>query len=74
LVNDDSADKIPSLHNGMVRYIKQNIKLKRPMPIKITYLTCEVIEGEYVTYKDIYDLDNRLEIALYGIDQTLSMR
>jgi murein L,D-transpeptidase YcbB/YkuD len=74
LINDGSADKIQSMHNGMVNNIKQDFKLKQPLPIRITYLTCGVNEGEYVTYKDVYDLDKRLEMALYGADQNLTAR
>jgi len=36
------------------------------MPIKITYLTCEIKDGELITLTDIYNLDNSLEMALYG--------
>jgi len=74
LINDGAADKLQSMHNSMAKNIKQDFKLNRPLPIRITYLTCGVNEGEYVTYKDIYDQDTRLEMALYGVDQSLSMR
>ncbi len=74
LINDGSADKIPALHKGMINYVKQDIKLRQPISIKITYLTCEVKEGVYITYPDIYELDKNLEMALYGIQQNLSMR
>lgn len=68
LINDGSQDKIYKLHNGMSKYIKQNIQLKQPVPIKITYLTCEVLDGKYITYQDIYNLDKSLEVALFGND------
>jgi hypothetical protein len=75
LKNDGSAAKIAALHKGMSEYVKQNIFFRKPIPIKITYLTCEVNKGWYITYKDIYSLDKRLEMALYGADQQpLSMR
>jgi len=74
LKNDGSATKIAALHNGVVKYVKQDIYLKKPVAIKITYLTCEIKEGEYITYNDIYNLDKSLEMALYGVDQPLSMR
>jgi len=66
LKNDGSADKIAALHQGMAANVNRNIYLKKAIPVKITYLTCEVNEGEYVNYKDIYDLDKSLEMALYG--------
>ncbi|WP_419701557.1 L,D-transpeptidase family protein [Mucilaginibacter sp. NFX135] len=74
LKHDGSAAKITALHNGMTKYIRQDIYLKKPVAIKITYLTCEIKEGEYITYNDIYNLDQSLEMALYGVDQPLSMR
>ena len=74
LKNDGSAVKIAALHNGIVKYTKQDIYLKKPIAIKITYLTCEVKEGEYITYDDIYNLDKNLEMALYRVDQPLRMR
>lgn len=67
--------------NGMVRAFEMNktianhktqkINLKNPVPIIITYLTCEVKEGVMITYKDIYKQDKNLEMALYGIKQPL---
>ncbi|WP_176852106.1 hypothetical protein [Mucilaginibacter sp. OK268] len=48
--------------------------MKKHIAIKITYLTCEVKEGKYSTYNDIYNLDKSLEMALYGVDQPLGMR
>ena len=66
LKNDGSADKIATLYQGIAAYVTRNIYLKKAIPVKITYLTCEVNAGEYVAYKDIYDLDKSLEMALYG--------
>lgn len=71
LKNDDSADKIKALDRGLNTYFKQNIFLKKPMPIKITYLTCEIKDGELITLTDIYNLDNSLQMALYGTDTLL---
>ncbi|SDP94232.1 hypothetical protein SAMN05428975_3889 [Mucilaginibacter sp. OK268] len=65
--------KITALHR-IVKYIKPDIYLKKHIAIKITYLTCEVKEGKYSTYNDIYNLDKSLEMALYGVDQPLGMR
>ena len=74
LKNDGSADQITALHQGMAAYVNRNIYLKKAIPLKITYLTCEVNEGEYVTYKDIYDMDKSLEMALYGPALQLTMQ
>jgi murein L,D-transpeptidase YcbB/YkuD len=64
LLNDKSASKIKAMHQAATAYIKQSFTLKRALPIKITYLTCIVEEGVIVNYKDIYDLDKNLEMAL----------
>ncbi|MES2108318.1 MAG: L,D-transpeptidase family protein [Bacteroidota bacterium] len=66
LKNDRSAGQIKALHQGVAGNINRNIYLKKPVPLKITYLTCEVNEGQYVTYPDVYQLDDSLEAALYG--------
>jgi murein L,D-transpeptidase YcbB/YkuD len=74
LKNDNSETKVTALHNGMLNHVNKNITLKKPLPIKITYLTCEIKDGEVVTYNDIYSLDNKLEMKLYNVNQSLSMR
>ena len=74
LKNDGSAAKITALQKGMAAYINQNIFLKKAVAIKIIYLTCEVNKGQLITYKDIYNLDKGLEMALYGVDQPISTR
>lgn len=66
LINDGSAAKIPDLHKAILSYIRKDIRLNRPVRIKVTYLTTEVSDGKYVIYPDIYNLDKRLEMALYG--------
>jgi murein L,D-transpeptidase YcbB/YkuD len=71
LKNDDSADKLKALDKGLNTYFKQNIYLKKAMPIKITYLTCEIKDGELISLTDIYNLDNSLEMAFYGTDKPL---
>jgi murein L,D-transpeptidase YcbB/YkuD len=73
LKNDGSADKIPSLHKAWNKHINQDFILKKAVPIKITYLTCEVKEGVLTTYDDIYQLDKSLEAALYSIYQPLAV-
>jgi murein L,D-transpeptidase YcbB/YkuD len=67
LKNDNNKDKIARLHKNLMNYKTQTFNLKISLPIKITYLTCAVKEGVFITYKDIYSLDKDLEIALYGL-------
>ncbi|HEY9000784.1 MAG TPA: L,D-transpeptidase family protein [Mucilaginibacter sp.] len=68
------ANKIAVLHKAYNAHLTRNISLKKHVPIKITYLTCEVKEGLVITYKDIYNLDKSLEMALYNTTQTLTLK
>ncbi|WP_449436940.1 L,D-transpeptidase family protein [Pedobacter steynii] len=65
---DGSESKIPVMQKAIGDYQKRNFKLKNPVPIKITYLTCTIQDGLPVFYKDIYHLDDALETQLYGIN------
>jgi len=71
LTMDGSANLIASVHRAIKYYKTQTFTLKKTVPIKVTYLTCEVQNGAMVVYKDIYDLDKRLEMALYNITDPL---
>jgi murein L,D-transpeptidase YcbB/YkuD len=66
--------KISILDNALNKHLTRNISLKTPVPIKITYLTCIVKKGEVITFKDIYNLDKALEMALYNTNQTLTTK
>lgn len=46
----------------------QNIRLKNPIPIRVTYLTCAIKDGVLETYKDIYGLDDALARAFYPVN------
>lgn len=74
LINDNSANKIKDMHQAANAYKKQSFNLKKSLPIKITYLTCIVQEGVLTKFKDVYDLDNSLEMALYGAEMPLAIR
>jgi L,D-transpeptidase YcbB len=69
---DDNNSQIAVLDRAMTRHMTKNITLKKPVPIIIVYLTCEIKEGVLINYKDVYNLDKRLEMALYGTPQTLT--
>jgi len=68
----EDAGKIALLHKAYNAHLTRNISLKKRVPIKITYLTCEVKEGLLITYKDVYNQDKNLEMALYNTTQTLT--
>ncbi len=66
LTNDGSTSKIKAMQQAAEAYKKQSFTLKSALPIKITYLTCIVDEGVLTKFKDVYDLDKSLEMALYN--------
>ncbi|GAB2982631.1 hypothetical protein GCM10027049_19170 [Mucilaginibacter puniceus] len=68
LANDGAAGKIKAMHQAAAAYKKQSFTLKKALPIKITYLTCMVDEGVLIKFKDVYELDKSLEMALYGVE------
>ena len=71
---DSAADKINVVSHTIAAYQTKTFVLNKPMPIKITYITGEMRNGVFTTYKDIYNLDKSLEMALYNIDLTYTMR
>ena len=58
---------------AMLRTLRKNrkagkaitINLRAPLPLKITYVSCGFKEAQLVTYPDIYQLDQKLEKAIY---------
>ncbi|MFD1256649.1 hypothetical protein ACFQ3S_07555 [Mucilaginibacter terrae] len=48
--------------------------LKKPMPVRVTYLTCEVGLWSLIRYKDVYHLDELLEKAFYETPQIIARR
>lgn len=66
LMLDGAKQKAASLHQAMTAYLPKNFTLKKAVPIKVTYLTCEIGELGIVEYDDIYQKDKALEMAFYG--------
>jgi len=69
---DGASDQIPLMHQDVKRYLRSDFRLKNPVPIKVTYLTCSIENGQVVRYKDIYHLDRKLESSLYNITDQLA--
>lgn len=65
LSNDGSAVKLADLHKAFIGISPKTFMLTTPVPIKITYLTCEVKKGLLVLYPDVYGLDAGLGLALF---------
>ena len=74
LTNDGAKAQIKAMRNAIAAYQTKDFKLHTQVPIKITYLTCEMHEGELILHPDIYNLDKSLELALYGGNETLTNR
>lgn len=74
LKGDGRANELEAMHQAVARYQRKTFILQKPVPFRLTYLTCEVKEGQLINYKDIYDLDKGLEMALYNIKQDVVLR
>lgn len=76
LLQNDHAENLAGIFaKAMTRYQNKTFKLKTPVPLHITYLTCAIDEwGLVTTYKDIYNLDRGLEMALYNISEPVSLQ
>ncbi|RFZ85308.1 L,D-transpeptidase [Mucilaginibacter terrenus] len=68
LVNDGQQAMVNKMLTAINQGNRKNFKLIKPVPIAVTYLTCEVIDGEYIAYNDIYNLDNSLDMLMYKKD------
>lgn len=42
---------------------------RQPAPVSLTYLTCDIQNGQLVVYKDIFHADQRLKKALYKVSK-----
>ena len=74
LANDNAQATLPLLEKAIHKGARKNFTLKKPMPIAITYFTCEMVDGALVTYDDIYGLDTSLDMLMYNKgDQTLKI-
>jgi len=74
LENDQSSEQVSNLHQAISFYRKKQFNLRHPIPLKITYLTCEVKGGRLISYKDIYAMDQSLGMALYHFNQIFSSK
>jgi murein L,D-transpeptidase YcbB/YkuD len=66
LASDGQKGVIKTLGNPGDPLHAKNFNLRNNIPLKITYFTCEVIDGQVVLYDDPYHLDKNLETALLG--------
>ena len=72
LLQDGSASKIPVMRKSILSYQTKTFIFKTAVPVKLVYLTCEMIDGQLVIYHDIYAQDFGLELAMYGSEKLLA--
>lgn len=66
LVLDKSNEQLTRLDNAIAKDRRQQFSLKKPISLKVTYLTCEMVNAYLVIYPDVYGYDRPLESALYN--------
>ncbi|MEJ5962883.1 L,D-transpeptidase family protein [Pedobacter immunditicola] len=69
LTLDGQQQRNKELHQAMAKYRPKNFNLRKPVPLKITYLTCEMSDEGIVEYDDIYQQDKALLLAFYGTEK-----
>jgi len=74
LKNDGAENQAAIVHKAIAAYQTRTFNLQKSVPIKITYLTCEVRKGNLIMYKDIYNLDKSLEMALEETRLSLNVK
>jgi murein L,D-transpeptidase YcbB/YkuD len=68
LTTNGAQTTVQVMETAVDRGIRKNFFLKKPVPIAVTYLTCEIVDGTLVVYNDVYGLDKSLDMLLYKKD------
>ena len=55
------------MHRALMDREIKVFQLKKPVPIRITYITTAIVDGQIVKYEDGYNLDSKVENQLYGL-------
>lgn len=71
---DGANQQLAKLHQALHNGRREKFVLGKAVPVIITYLTLEINEGIIASYKDIYNLDNDLEMELYNRQQLLVLK
>lgn len=66
LLKYDAPEQADQLFKMLKKTKTHNFVLNKPVPIKITYLTCDIRNGELIRFDDIYNMDASLEMAIYN--------
>lgn len=65
---DGNEAFIKPMHKALMNNEIKDFMLNKPLPIRVTYITAAIVDGQLVKYNDIYNLDNRVENHLYNIE------
>lgn len=66
LIAEGRQKELKGLHKAITSYQRQAYLFVKPIPVTVTYLTCELKADGLVTYQDIYELDKDLQKALFA--------
>ncbi|MCQ6959181.1 L,D-transpeptidase family protein [Mucilaginibacter aquariorum] len=72
LEHDHAKGSVAAMQKAIAAYKNKRFNLNRAVPVKVVYLTCESEGGKLTTYKDIYNLDKSLELAMFDLERPLS--
>lgn len=67
LITGGDKNDIKSVHRALMNHEVKVFSLKNPIPIRITYITAAIVDGQIVKYNDVYNLDSAIENMLYDI-------
>ncbi|TBO43647.1 L,D-transpeptidase [Pedobacter kyonggii] len=62
---DGAVNRVPKMNESLEKMQRRNFTLTHPVPIKITYFTCEIDDGMFRSYPDIYKRDAALEQMMF---------
>ncbi|WP_158557196.1 L,D-transpeptidase scaffold domain-containing protein [Mucilaginibacter conchicola] len=65
LIMANDGQSVATMNKALELGNKKNFRLIKPLPIAVTYLTCEIKDGAVITLDDVYGLDPALDIMLY---------
>ncbi|MES2265106.1 MAG: L,D-transpeptidase family protein [Bacteroidota bacterium] len=74
LFDDGAPQKVNELRDAIISNRKKIFRLTKSLPLKVVYVTSDVVSGRLVRYNDIYDLDKSLQSVMFPAARPLSMR
>ncbi len=74
LKSQGDVARVEQLKTALKNEQTLTFNLKKSVKFIVSYLTCEVVEGELASYTDIYHLDRSLEAAFYNVTDTVALR